>query len=68
MSTKEQLIDPDFIPYSGQLRTVQRDADNPIGYETELQQYDPTKGWLPIPLLEDCEIPKGGATPNARNP
>lgn len=61
MATRDELKDPDFLPYEGENRWLGN------GDERRLQRYNSKDGWADVPVLHETEIPTGGATPNARN-
>ncbi len=62
MATRDELKDPDFLPYEGENRWLASD-----GRERRLQRYNGIDGWTDVPVLHEAEIPTGGHTPNARN-
>lgn len=62
MATRDELKDPDFLPYDRDLRWLASD-----GSQRRLQQYNSLDGWTDVPVLHEAEVPTGGATPNARN-
>lgn len=66
MAKKEELQDPTFVPYEGELRFLIREGDIRSGGEANLQQYQSRHGWHDVPYLSQSEIPVGHG-PNARN-
>ncbi len=65
MAKFEELKNPHFVPYEGELRFIldRDDGDN----RQILQQYQSRHGWHDVPTMNWSETPKGGATSNARN-
>ena len=66
MATKEELLDPDFVPYEGELRFLQGPGQAQAANPT-LQQYQSRHGWHDVPRVRASDIPTDGATPNAVN-
>lgn len=60
MATREELMDPDFVPYQGELRWIECRGHR------KLQQYQAAMGWHDIPELPESEIPRG-RMPNCKN-
>lgn len=62
MATTKQLMDPDYIPYEGELRWLFKDRGS-----RKLQQYQSGRGWKNVARIDESDIPTGGKTPNACN-
>lgn len=63
MATREELRDPDYLPYEGELRYLSHnDRSGKV-----LQQFQSKTGWSNISQIHPSEIPTGGVKPNTRN-
>lgn len=60
MPTREQLLDPDYIPIIGELRFLKQIDDEDAGKQPTLQQYMPKigrqdQGWHDVPTINEEE-------------